>query len=497
MSNKEMATEKRLKVRLYLSLLVYTVVGYGLTLILDYIFSKFDNGIFAWLYWRLDLLFILYLMLGFICIFNYYWKKPWGYLDEVIDATQTVYEQNNHTVSLSEPLKELEEQLNQIKMSVLLSKQAAKQAEEKKNEIIMYLAHDIRTPLTTVIGYLSLLHEAPDMPEQQKEKYVKVALNKAERLEKLINELFEITKYNAHTVIIKKETVDLHCLIAQVIDEIYPTLSANGNTAVFTAEDNLSVNADPEKLARVFSNLLRIARLKKGETINKLLYGGYSTISLGYAGLYECVKYMTGKSHTDPEATPFALEVMQHMNDACNKWKRETNIAFSIYGSPIESTTYKFAKCLQKRFGIIEGITDKNYITNSYHVHVTEPIDAFSKLKFESQFQALSTGGAISYVEVPDMQDNIPAVIQVMRFIYDNIMYAELNTKSDYCQECGYTGEIQIVEDEHKKLIWKCPKCGCTDQNKLNVARRTCGYIGTQFWNQGRTQEIKERVLHL
>ena len=239
------------------------------------------------------------------------------------------------------------------------------------------------------------------------------------------------------------------------------------------------------------------ARLKKGEPIDKLLYGGYSTISLGYAGLYECVKYMTGKSHTDPEATPFALEVMQHMNDACNKWKQETNIAFSIYGSPIESTTYKFAKCLQKRFGIIDGITDKNYITNSYHVHVTEPIDAFSKLKFESQFQALSTGGAISYVEVPDMQDNIPAVIQVMRFIYDNIMYAELNTKSDYCQECGYTGEIQIVEDEHKKLIWKCPKCGCTDQNKLNVARRTCGYIGTQFWNQGRTQEIKERVLHL
>ena len=259
MSKKEMTTEKRLKVRLYLSLLVYTVVGYGLTLILDYIFSKFDNGIFAWLYWRLDLLFILYLMLGFICIFNYYWKKPWGYLDEVIDATQTVYEQNNHTVSLSEPLKELEEQLNQIKMSVLLSKQAAKQAEEKKNEIIMYLAHDIRTPLTTVIGYLSLLREAPDMPEQQKEKYVKVALDKADRLEKLINELFEITKYNAHTVIIKKETVDLHCLIAQVIDEIYPTLSANGNTAVFTAEDNLSVNADPEKLARVFSNLLRNA----------------------------------------------------------------------------------------------------------------------------------------------------------------------------------------------------------------------------------------------
>lgn len=240
-----------------------------------------------------------------------------------------------------------------------------------------------------------------------------------------------------------------------------------------------------------------LARLKKGETIDKLLYGGYSTISLGYAGLYECVKYMTGKSHTDPEATPFALEVMQYMNDACSKWKEETDIAFSIYGSPIESTTYKFAKCLQKRFGVIEGVTDKSYITNSYHVHVSEPIDAFSKLKFESQFQALSTGGAISYVEVPDMQNNIPAVLQVMRFIYDNIMYAELNTKSDFCQECGYSGEIRIVEDEHKKLVWECPSCGCRDQNKLNVARRTCGYIGTQFWNQGRTQEIKERVLHL
>ena len=240
-----------------------------------------------------------------------------------------------------------------------------------------------------------------------------------------------------------------------------------------------------------------LARLKKGEAIDKLLYGGYSTISLGYAGLYECVKYMTGKSHTDPEATPFALEVMEYMNDACNKWKEETNIAFSIYGSPIESTTYKFAKCLQKRFGVIEGVTDKSYITNGYHVHVSEPIDAFSKLKFESQFQALSTGGAISYVEVPDMQNNIPAVLQVMRFIYDNIMYAELNTKSDFCQECGYSGEIRIVEDEHKKLVWECPNCGCRDQNKLNVARRTCGYIGTQFWNQGRTQEIKERVLHL
>ena len=240
-----------------------------------------------------------------------------------------------------------------------------------------------------------------------------------------------------------------------------------------------------------------LARLKKGETIDKLLYGGYSTISLGYAGLYECVKYMTGKSHTDPEATPFALEVMQHMNDACNKWKRETNIAFSIYGSPIESTTYKFAKCLQKRFGIIEGITDKNYITNSYHVHVTEPIDAFSKLKFESQFQALSTGGAISYVEVPNMQSNLEAVLSVMKFIYENIMYAELNTKSDYCECCGYDGEIKIVEDESGKLVWECPNCGNRDQDKMSVARRTCGYIGTQFWNQGRTQEIKERVLHL
>ena len=240
-----------------------------------------------------------------------------------------------------------------------------------------------------------------------------------------------------------------------------------------------------------------LARLKKGETIDKLLYGGYSTISLGYAGLYECVKYMTGKSHTDPEATPFALDVMKHMNEACDKWKEETNIGFSIYGSPIESTTYKFAKCLQKRFGIVPGVTDKSYITNSYHVHVTEEIDAFSKLKFESQFQALSTGGAISYVEVPNMQDNIPAVLQVMRFIYDNIMYAELNTKSDYCQVCGYDGEIQIVTTEDGKLEWECPHCGNRDQDKLNVARRTCGYIGTQFWNQGRTQEIKERVLHL
>ena len=240
-----------------------------------------------------------------------------------------------------------------------------------------------------------------------------------------------------------------------------------------------------------------LARLKKGEPIDKLLYGGYSTISLGYAGLYECVKYMTGKSHTDPEATPFALDVMKHMNEACNKWKEETNIAFSIYGSPIESTTYKFAKCLQKRFGVIPGIPDKSYITNSYHVFVGEEIDAFAKLKFESQFQALSTGGAISYVEVPDMKDNIPAVLQVIRFIYENIMYAELNTKSDYCQECGFDGEIQVVTDEEGKLVWECPHCGNRNQDTLNVARRTCGYIGTQFWNQGRTQEIKERVLHL
>ena len=238
------------------------------------------------------------------------------------------------------------------------------------------------------------------------------------------------------------------------------------------------------------------ARLKKGETIDKLLYGGYSTISLGYAGLYECVKYMTGKSHTDPSATPFALEIMQYMNTACKKWKEEHNIDFSLYGTPLESTTYKFAKCLQKRFGIIEGVTDKSYITNSYHVHVTEEINAFDKLKFEAQFQHLSPGGAISYVEVPNMQQNLEAVLQVMRFIYDNIIYAELNTKSDYCQVCGWDGEIQIAE-ENGKLIWKCPKCGNTDQDKMNVARRTCGYIGTQVWNQGRTQEIRDRVLHL
>ena len=239
-----------------------------------------------------------------------------------------------------------------------------------------------------------------------------------------------------------------------------------------------------------------LARLKKGEPIDKLLYGGYSTISLGYAGLYECCKYMTGKSHTDPAAKPFALKVMQHMNDACTKWKDQHNIDFSLYGTPLESTTYKFAKCLQKRFGLVPGITDRNYITNSYHVHVTEQIDAFTKLKFESDFQKLSPGGAISYVEVPNMQDNLEAVIKVMQFIYENIMYAELNTKSDYCQVCGYDGEIQIVPEDGK-LVWECPKCHNRDQNKLNVARRTCGYIGTQFWNQGRTQEIKERVLHL
>ena len=239
-----------------------------------------------------------------------------------------------------------------------------------------------------------------------------------------------------------------------------------------------------------------LARLKKGETIDKLLYGGYSTISLGYAGLYECTKYMTGKSHTDPDGKPFALSVMQHMNDACKGWKEKEHIDFSLYGTPLESTTYKFAKTLQKRFGIIPGVTDKQYITNSYHVHVTEKIDAFTKLKFEAEFQALSPGGAISYVEVPNMQDNLDAVVEIMKFIYDNIMYAELNTKSDYCQVCGYDGEIQIVSDDGK-LVWECPKCHNRDQDKMNVARRTCGYIGTQFWNQGRTQEIKERVLHL
>lgn len=253
----------------------------------------------------------------------------------------------------------------------------------------------------------------------------------------------------------------------------------------------------PSDVAPILWQYGALARLKKGETIDKLLYNGYSTISLGYAGLCECVKYMTGTSHTDPQATPFALEIMKHMNDACAKWKAEHNIDFSLYGTPLESTTYKFAKCLQKRFGLIPGITDKNYITNSYHVHVTEKINAFDKLKFESQFQKLSPGGAISYVEVPNMQNNIDAVLSVMKYIYENIMYAELNTKSDYCQVCGYNGEIQIVSDDDGKLVWECPNCGNRNQDKMNVARRTCGYIGTQFWNQGRTQEIKERVLHL
>lgn len=253
----------------------------------------------------------------------------------------------------------------------------------------------------------------------------------------------------------------------------------------------------PSDVAPILWQYGALARLKKGETLDKLLYNGYSTISLGYAGLYECVKYMTGKSHTDPSATGFALSVMQHLDDACEKWRKETNIDFSLYGSPIESTTYKFAKCLQKRFGVIEGITDKSYITNSYHVNVREKIDAFDKLSFESQFQKLSPGGAVSYVEVPNMNNNIPAVLAVMKHIYNNIMYAELNTKSDYCMECGYDGEIEIVQDENDKLLWKCPNCGNTNQNRMSVARRTCGYIGTQFWNQGRTQEIKERELHL
>ncbi|MCF2664300.1 anaerobic ribonucleoside-triphosphate reductase [Oscillibacter valericigenes] len=287
-------------------------------------------------------------------------------------------------------------------------------------------------------------------------------------------------------------------------------LSSGGNTEKFWSifEERLelchrALRCRHERLKGTVSDVAPIlwqygalARLEKGEVIDKLLYDGYSTISLGYAGLYECVKYMTGKSHTDPEATPFALSIMQKMNDKCKEWKTAENIDYSLYGTPLESTTYKFAKCLQKRFGIIPGITDKGYITNSYHVHVTEEIDAFTKLKFEAQFQHLSPGGAISYVEVPDMQNNIPAVLQVMKFIYDNIIYAELNTKSDYCQVCGWDGEIQISE-ENGKLVWKCPKCGNTDQSKMNVARRTCGYIGTQFWNQGRTQEIRDRVLHL
>ena len=255
----------------------------------------------------------------------------------------------------------------------------------------------------------------------------------------------------------------------------------------------------PSDVAPILWQNGALARLKKGEPIDKLLFGGYSTISLGYAGLCECTRYMTGVSHTEPElGTPFALKVMQHLNDACAEWKAKENIDFSLYGTPLESTTYKFAKCLQKRFGIIKGVTDRNYITNSYHVHVTEDINAFDKLKFESQFQALSQGGAISYVEVPNMQNNIEAVLSVIQYIYDNIMYAELNTKSDYCMECGYDGEIKIVEEEGSgKLVWECPNCGNRNQDKMSVARRTCGYIGTQFWNQGRTQEIKERVLHL
>ena len=292
--------------------------------------------------------------------------------------------------------------------------------------------------------------------------------------------------------------VDIACSSGGDMDkfwEIFDERMALCKKALMCRHDRLM--GTPSDVAPILWQYGALARLKKGETIDKLLYGGYSTISLGYAGLCECTRYMTGKSHTDPSATPFALEVMKRLNAACARWKEEENIDFSLYGTPLESTTYKFAKCLQKRFGVIKGVTDKNYITNSYHVHVTEPIDAFEKLKFEAQFQELSPGGAISYVEVPNMTDNIDAVLSVMQYIYEHIMYAELNTKSDYCQECGYNGEIRIVTDEDGKLIWKCPNCGNTDQNKMNVARRTCGYIGTQFWNQGRTQEIKERVLHL
>jgi anaerobic ribonucleoside-triphosphate reductase len=292
--------------------------------------------------------------------------------------------------------------------------------------------------------------------------------------------------------------VDVACSSEGDMDKFYKILDERlelCHRALLCRHERLK--GTPSDVAPILWQHGALARLKKGETIDKLLYGGYSTISLGYAGLCECTRYMTGKSHTDPEATPFALDLMQRLNDACAKWKKEANIDFSLYGTPLESTTYKFAKCLQKRFGIIEGVTDKNYITNSYHVHVTEEIDAFSKLTFEAAFQKLSPGGAVSYVEVPNMQNNIDAVLAVMRHIYDNIMYAELNTKSDFCQVCGYDGEIQIVSDEHGKLVWKCPNCGNTDEAKMNVARRTCGYIGTQFWNQGRTQEIKERVMHL
>ena len=292
--------------------------------------------------------------------------------------------------------------------------------------------------------------------------------------------------------------VDVACSSGQDMDKFWEIMDERlelCRRALMCRHNRLK--GTPSDVAPILWQNGALARLKKGETIDKLLYNGYSTISLGYAGLCECVRYMTGKSHTDPDATPFALEIMNHLNEACRKWADETNISFSLYGTPLESTTYKFAKCLQDRFGVIPGVTDKNYITNSYHVHVTEPINAFDKLTFEAQFQELSPGGAISYVEVPNMQNNIDAVLAVMQHIYDHIMYAELNTKRDSCQECGYDGEIQIVEDEHHKLIWECPHCGNRDQNKMNVARRTCGYIGTQFWNQGRTQEIRERVMHL
>ncbi len=292
--------------------------------------------------------------------------------------------------------------------------------------------------------------------------------------------------------------VDAACSSGQDMDKFWEILDERldlCHRALMCRHNRLK--GTPSDVAPILWQNGALARLKKGETIDSLLYGGYSTISLGYAGLCECVRYMTGCSHTNPEATPFALEIMNHLNDSCKKWAAESNIAFSLYGTPLESTTYKFAKCLQDRFGVIPGVTDKNYITNSYHIHVTEPINAFDKLTFEAQFQKLSPGGAISYVEVPNMQDNIEAVLAVMQHIYDHIMYAELNTKSDYCQCCGYDGEIRIIEDDHNKLIWECPKCGNRDQEKMNVARRTCGYIGTQFWNQGRTQEIRERVLHL
>ncbi len=292
--------------------------------------------------------------------------------------------------------------------------------------------------------------------------------------------------------------VDAACSSGQDMDKFWEILEERLNLchrALMCRHNRLK--GTPSDVAPILWQNGALARLKKGETIDSLLYGGYSTISLGYAGLCECVRYMTGCSHTNPEATPFALEIMNHLNDSCKKWAAESNIAFSLYGTPLESTTYKFAKYLQDRFGVIPGVTDKNYITNSYHIHVTEPINAFDKLTFEAQFQKLSPGGAISYVEVPNMQDNIEAVLAVMQHIYDHIMYAELNTKSDYCQCCGYDGEIRIIEDDHNKLIWECPKCGNRDQEKMNVARRTCGYIGTQFWNQGRTQEIRERVLHL